>query len=128
MLHVFVEGKLDPTTGFVMDYASISKAVKPLIEKLDHHHLGAWEVWNNGVCHHIGGRKLWGVEGLPLWFYPSSENLLYWIGQQLSIALVDWSKVALEETCTSYAELTKDEYMKTAFEEEGVVIGVGRTD
>jgi queuosine biosynthesis protein QueD len=109
VLHVFVKGPINPETGFVMDYAEISKVVKPLIEDLDHHHLGAWEVWKGDVAYQIHGNLIWGVPWLPSTFYPSSENLLFVIG--LRLVDLDWSKLALEETCTSYAELTREEFL-----------------
>jgi len=57
-----------------------------------------------------GLRHPWAVDGLMMGFYPSSENLLIWIGGQLKIAGLDWSKLAIEETCTSYAVLTRSEF------------------
>jgi 6-pyruvoyltetrahydropterin/6-carboxytetrahydropterin synthase len=102
VLHVFVEGFVDKETGFVMDFAEISNGVKPLIDSLDHRHLGTIE---------FDVRPSWQVEGMPWDFYPSSENLLYWIGDQLKGMV--WSKLALEETCTSYAELTREEFDAT---------------
>ena len=114
VLHVFVKGPRDPNTGFVLDFADISAHVKPLIERLDHRHLGQWiderarTIMTNDSIANGGGD--WSVEGLPQDFYPSSENLLWWIGSQLTQDL-DWHKLALEETCTSYAELTRDEYV-----------------
>jgi len=111
VLHVFVDGTINKETGFVMDYALISEQVKPLIEKLDHRHLGAWPSTNLET--HLGFEgdfSIWSVEGLPEDFYPSSENLLVWIGKKL-ISL-EWSKLALEETCTSYCELTRKELLE----------------
>lgn len=151
VLHVFVRGSVNPETGFVMDYGDISKVVKPIVEALDHRHLGAWDFEWNGVVWHIQLPTTWSnndkahnVEGLPPNFYPSSENLLWWIADQLwpldlweykhgdSVEfrhfepgakieykqgdgpwlrrIVEWSRVALEETCTSYAELRREEY------------------
>lgn len=114
MLHVAVEGAVNEETGFVKDYAEISEVVKPLIDKLDHHHLGAWNIPWTGLDlspnTHLEYVEQWAVPGLPRDFYPSSENLLVWIGKQLKEAGLDWSKVALEETCTSYCELTRVEY------------------
>lgn len=111
VLHVFVEGAVDPNTGFVMDYADISKVVKPLVEKLDHRHLGCWDDTKKGYSI-IGLKDLFGVEGM--YIYPSSENLLWWIGEQLHSRPGDirlnWSKLAIEETCTSYCELTREEF------------------
>src|SRR5437660_12657062 len=100
VLHIFVEGSVNPDTGFVMDFADISKMVNPLIDRLDHHHLGTYD--------DFGSLQLnqWGVLGMPHDIYPTSENLLTWIGKQLTL---DWSILAIEETCTSYAELTRKE-------------------
>ena len=113
VLHVFVSGIIKQETGFVMDYAEISEVVKPLIEKLDHHHFGQWraERIEGGfydIMNYTKQYKSWGVIGMPIEFYPSSENLLIWIAEQLST--LKWSKLALEETCTSYCELTRDEF------------------
>jgi 6-pyruvoyltetrahydropterin/6-carboxytetrahydropterin synthase len=109
VLHVSVKGSIEPVSGFVKDYAEISAAVKPLIEKLDHKHLGAWSVEKDNVIHHINGQHIWGVEGLDGYFNPTSENLLWWIGRQLNDK-IHWSSLALEETCTSYAVLTREEF------------------
>lgn len=112
VLHVSVEGVVNKDTGFVKDYAEISEIVKPLIERLDHRHLGAWSIWKDNVCHHIDGTLIWNAPGLdgPASDNPTSENLLWWIGQQLKNAGLQWSKLALEETCTSYALLTREEF------------------
>lgn len=110
---MFVEGEINPNTGFVIDYAEITSVVKPLIEKLDHKHLGAtiaigWET--PSMLYNT-------VEGMPDYFYPSSENLLNWIGEQLST--FPWTALALEETCTSYAELSRKEFNETHHESRG---------
>lgn len=132
VLHVETEGQRNTETGFVMDYADMSAAVKPIVEKLDHRHLGAWCVYlkdrtkiEDSSKSNMLLAEIWGMEEKPFaeyfdnWrvpnmspsFYPTSENLLYWIGEQLAKAQFTWSKVALEETCTSYAELKLDEFM-----------------
>lgn len=125
VLHVETEGQVNPATGFVMDYAEMSAVVKPLIEKLDHRHLGAWCVYGKDrdpegdqtLLAEIWGDDdhpfydTWFVPGLPLDFYPTSENLLFWIGYKLAEIQFRWSKLAIEETCTSYAELKLDEFM-----------------
>lgn len=117
ILHVFVCGPINDDTGFVVDYGDISVIVKPIIEKLDHRHLGAWDFEWKGVVWHIQLPTTWSgndiannVEGLPPDFYPSSENFLWWIADQLTPRLPMWSRVAVEETCTAYAELTREEY------------------
>jgi 6-pyruvoyltetrahydropterin/6-carboxytetrahydropterin synthase len=117
VLHVEVEGKINKDTGFVMDFADMSKAVKPLIEKMDHKHLGSWNVPWTGLDLSpnvwLEHNPHWAVGGLSEDFYPSSENLLIWIGDQLANAGLGWSKLALEETCTSYAELDRKEFEET---------------
>src|SRR4051812_24272799 len=91
ILRVYVEGKVNPKTGFVLDYADLSSIVKPLIEELDHRHLGSWypDMFNQAFIEedHF-------VHGLPFDFYPSSENLLVWIAQQLTVEFM--SKVTSE--------------------------------
>ena len=109
VLHVETEGKVNPKTGFVMDYADMSAAIKPLIERLDHRHLGAWtQLFYKPMNEKYKDMM---VEGMPDDFYPSSENLCFWIAKQLSMKQFRWSKVALEETCTSYCEVKLDEFM-----------------
>lgn len=104
VLHVSVKGPINRDTGFVMDFADMSAIVKPLIEHLDHHHLGTWSFGD--LDDQLVDK--WCVYGLPLSFYPTSENLLVWIGLQLSS--LAWSRLAIEETCTSRATLTREEY------------------
>jgi len=100
VLHVFVEGRVDPETGFVMDYADISAVVKPIIDEIDHHHLGTWD--QRSLPYSVA----WDGTGKDI--YPTSENLLIYFGEQLDG--LAWSKLAIEETCTSYAELTRGEF------------------
>ena len=122
VLHVSVKGAVDKETGFVQDFADISGVIKPIIDTLDHRHLGTWghiltDVGQLEDEHHHDD---WFAPGLPLGIYPSSENLLIWIASQLAPLDVlaplgtmyrsRWSSVALEETCTSYALLTREEY------------------
>jgi len=111
VLKVSVEGDVNPDTGFVMDYADISAAVKPLIEKLDHNHLGTWAS-GPGVVHQRGPH--WNPQYAVLHedFYPSSENLILWIAEQLDKEL-EWSKLELQETCTSSCVLTREDYERT---------------
>jgi len=142
VLHVSVEGKINPKTGFVQDFAEISNVVKPLVERLDHHHLGTWDfmLTQPPLERHM-------VTGLPVDFYPTSENLVWWIAGQLNPGIdilglyilgkgleirpdlrpgmiIEeafpgqkqvkriswWSKISIEETCTSMATLTREEY------------------
>jgi len=89
VLHVSVSGPIDSETGFVMDYADISERVRPIIDCLDHYHL-------NDI--------------MP---YPSSEHVVLYIAQRLDQYNFPWHMLALEETCTSYCELTRTEYLAT---------------
>jgi 6-pyruvoyltetrahydropterin/6-carboxytetrahydropterin synthase len=107
-LHVYVRGKVNEYTGFVLDYADISRIIKPLIEDLDHKFLGQYYSPDHAGPVVIASANSH-VPGLPDSFYPSSENLLFWIADQLPPTFC-WSKLALEETCTSHATLTRKEY------------------
>jgi 6-pyruvoyltetrahydropterin/6-carboxytetrahydropterin synthase len=65
--------------GWVIDFAEIKSAFKPVEEAIDH-------------------RFLNDVPGLE---NPTSENLATWIWEQLSAALPMLSKVVVRETCTT---------------------------
>lgn len=114
VLHVSVAGSINPDTGFVMDYAEISEVVKPLVEALDHHHLGQWDTRDayKGGSYPVDSHfwSQWAVPGMNSQFYPSSENLLVWIGAKLSDLGLNWSQLELEETCTSRCTLYRHEF------------------
>ena len=78
-IEVHVTGEVDQKTGWIMDFANISAAFKPLFERLDHHYLNE-------------------IEGLE---NPTSENLARWIWRQLKPALPLLSSVVVKETCTA---------------------------
>ena len=78
-VEVHVEGPVDPRFGWVMDYADIKAAFKPLYDRLDHYCLND-------------------VEGLS---NPTSENLAAWIWDRLKPNLPLLSKVVVHETCTA---------------------------
>lgn len=78
-IEVHVTGEVDQSTGWIMDFADISAAFKPLFERLDHHYLNE-------------------IEGLE---NPTSENLARWIWRQLKPALPLLSSVVVRETCTA---------------------------
>lgn len=73
--------------GWVQDFAEIKAAFKPLLDQLDHHYLND-------------------IEGLE---NPTSENLARWIFARLHPALPLLSRVAVSETCTCGASVTKDD-------------------
>lgn len=78
-IRICVEGEVNPETGWIVDFAEIKKAYKPLFDQLDHHYLNE-------------------VEGLE---NPTSENLAKWIWDHLKPELSLLSKVTIKETCTS---------------------------
>ncbi len=102
VVRIYVKGEIDNYSGFVMDFADISAIMKPLIDQLDHHHLGTWgNVIDPGP---------WMPGNMTVSFYPTSENLLVWIADHINFDLPKWSRLEIEETCTSAAILTKEEY------------------
>jgi len=78
-IEVHVSGEVDEMTGWVIDFADISSAFKPLFDILDHHYLND-------------------VEGLE---NPTSENLAKWIWDKLKADLPLLSAVVVQETCTA---------------------------
>ena len=78
-MEVVVEGECDPHLGWVMDYAEISAAVRPVWEQLDHYYLNE-------------------VPGLE---NPTSENIARWIWDQLKPALPLLKEIVVAETCTA---------------------------
>lgn len=78
-IEIHVRGPVDEQAGWVMDFADIKRAFKPIHERLDH-------------------RLLNDIDGLD---NPTSENLARWIWRELEPALPDLAKVVICETCTS---------------------------
>jgi 6-pyruvoyltetrahydropterin/6-carboxytetrahydropterin synthase len=76
---VHVEGPLGDDSGWVMDFADIKTAVKPLVQTLDHYYLN----------------EIPGLEN------PTSEVLAVWIWEHLKPSLPTLSQVSVKETCTS---------------------------
>ncbi len=74
-----VAGECDAELGWVMDYADISDAFKPIWEKLDHRYLNE-------------------VSGLE---NPTSENVAVWIWKKLKPKLPLLTEVVVAETCTA---------------------------
>lgn len=79
VIEIHVDGPLDPNLGWVIDFAEIKSAFRPLEDQLDHRYLNE-------------------VEGLE---NPTSENLGRWIWKRLKPALPMLSRVIVRETCTS---------------------------
>jgi 6-pyruvoyltetrahydropterin/6-carboxytetrahydropterin synthase len=78
VIEIHVTGLVDTHTGWVVDFAEISKAFAPLYEVLDHHYLNE-------------------VDGLD---NPTSENLAKWVWDRMKPALLELSCVTVRETCT----------------------------
>ena len=79
-----LEGPVDPTTGFVVDFFDVEAAFGPLLARLDHHCLNE-------------------VEGLE---NPTAENIAVWIWDRVRPALPQTSAVVVYETPHSWAEYT----------------------
>lgn len=78
-VEILVAGELDPKLDWVMDYADISRAFKPLWEKLDHRYLNE----------------------IPGLHNPTSENIALWIWTRLKPKLPLLAEVTVAETCTA---------------------------
>ena len=78
-IELHVEGEPDPHSGWVMDFAELKAAFRPLHDRLDHHYLNE-------------------VEGLE---NPTSERLAAWLWERLKPGLPLLSEVVVHETCTS---------------------------
>ena len=76
---IVVAGDCDPELGWLVDYADISQAFKPLWEQLDHRYLND-------------------VPGLE---NPTSENIAVWIWERLKPSLPLLTEVVVAETCQS---------------------------
>ena len=80
-VEIVVAGECDPKLGWLMDYADIKAAFKPVWEKLDHHYLN----------------EISGLEN------PTSENVAVWIWKKLKPKLQLLAKVVVAETCPARA-------------------------
>ncbi len=80
-VEIVVAGECDAKLGWLMDYADISAAFKPLWEKLDHYYLN----------------EIPGLEN------PTSEVVAVWIWKKLKPKLPLLTEVVVAETCTARA-------------------------
>jgi 6-pyruvoyl tetrahydropterin synthase/QueD family protein len=76
---IAVRGRVDPYTGWLLDFADLKEAFAPLDEKLDHNYLND-------------------IEGLE---NPTSENLARWIWERLEGKLEGLHRVTIRETCAT---------------------------
>ena len=79
IVRIYVEGEPGEDSGWIVDFADLKAAFKPIFDRLDHHYLND-------------------IEGLE---NPTSENLTIWIWNELKPRLPLLSKVEICETCTS---------------------------
>jgi 6-pyruvoyltetrahydropterin/6-carboxytetrahydropterin synthase len=78
-VEVVVAGESDAKLGWLMDYADITAAFKPIWQQLDHRYLN----------------EIAGLEN------PTSENVALWIWQRLKPVLPLLTDIAVAETCQS---------------------------
>ena len=78
-IEVHVSGEVGEDSGWVMDFADLKRAFKPLFDQLDHHLLND-------------------IEGLE---NPTSENLARWVWDRLAGELPGLSQVVVQETCNA---------------------------
>lgn len=76
---IYVSGPVIEDAGWVMDFADIGTAFKPIYEQLDHHYLN----------------EIVGLEN------PTSENIAVWIWSKLKPNLDLLDKIVIRETCNS---------------------------
>ena len=78
-VEIVIAGECDANLGWLMDYADVSAAFKPIWEKLDHNYLN----------------EIPGLEN------PTSEILAQWIWRQLKPQLPLLSAIMVKETCNA---------------------------
>jgi 6-pyruvoyltetrahydropterin/6-carboxytetrahydropterin synthase len=78
-VEIHVRGEVGAQSGWVIDFADIADAFRPLREQLDHNYLND-------------------IEGLS---NPTSEVIAQWLWDGLQSRLPILSKVVVRETCTS---------------------------
>lgn len=76
-IEVRISGPVGERSGWVIDFAEIEAAAKPLLARLDHSYLNE-------------------IEGLE---NPTSENLARWLWTRLKPGLAGLSAVVVRETC-----------------------------
>ena len=79
---VVVEGDVDPSKGYLIDYGDIKAAAAPIVKQLDHYYLNE-------------------IPGLS---NPTSEMIARWLWERLKLTLPLLSAIVVHETCTSMCE------------------------
>jgi len=83
-VELHVGGPVDPELGWVVDFAEIAAAWRPLHDQLDHRYLNE-------------------VEGLD---NPTSERIAEWIWTRVRPTLAGLVRVVVRETCTASCTYT----------------------
>ena len=83
-VEIHIRGDIDPTLGWVRDFADLNTAFRPLYDQLDHNYLN----------------DIPGLEN------PTSEVLARWIWDHLAPTLPELSRIVVKETCTTGAIYT----------------------
>jgi 6-pyruvoyltetrahydropterin/6-carboxytetrahydropterin synthase len=78
-VEIAVAGDIDPALGWLIDYAEITEAFKPFLDRLDHYYLN----------------EIPGLEN------PTSENVAIWIWENLKPRLPLLTEIMVAETCTA---------------------------
>lgn len=78
-VRITVSGEPGPESGWVMDFADVKAAIKPIEEQLDHRYLND-------------------IDGLE---NPTSEMIAQWIWRAIRPSLPLLSSVEVRETCTT---------------------------
>ena len=76
---VHITGPVDDDAGWVRDFADLTGAMRPILDRLDHYYLNE-------------------IEGLE---NPTSEVLARWIWARLQPGMPELSQIVVRETCTS---------------------------
>ena len=76
---IAVAGECDPRLGWLLDYADMAEAFRPILEELDHRYLN----------------EIPGLEN------PTSENIAAWIWRKLKPRLAELTEVVVAETCSA---------------------------
>lgn len=81
-VELICEGKVDPHTGWLLDFGDLKRVFEPVFEQLDHHYLNE-------------------IDGLE---NPTAENIAKWIWTRVRPVLPQLSQVNVAETCASRCE------------------------
>lgn len=82
-VEVRIDGEIDPKTGMVLDFYDLDKAVKPLVETLDHVMILQYGDPLIETLLEVKGPNTLHVVDFP----PTAENLAHYLAEPISIAL-----------------------------------------